>query len=478
MGKNLSQLIRLEFENLDKDLETRNLAMKTLTSYVKDLDSNTIRLFVARVSETKETGLTSGAYAVTLYEDIARVHGIIIVPYIDNIMLNIIKTLSCSTRSFGAHQACSKVVCAIVRYGMDPTTPDGEKQDIMHSLCKPLSDSLLARGEWLSSGAAFCLKEIVEFDNWRFCSSQMVNEVCQRVVAALEMSMQGDSHMGLVMALTKHNSLVLEGYARLLVQAGVRVLNVGHITEGDCQKQLLAIQMIISLMWSLHYKCMMSELAFLIEELQKFENDQMEDVKEAAYEAIQTAKRILWSNGDVSLKDGLFSGDQMSDPRSAIESSETREDHEDGFLGFLHRRPVNGDPRRATPSPQRSRSYVNLVNSLHVPASEFSKSQSKRLRNADSSYDCNGFNESFTDIATNESNSLQQPEELVTDTQLFVTCGYAILTKVTTAYPPNFDLQQKLKNEPLHIYSDAYSVWLSELIGLGYLGFCQPPIDL
>lgn len=453
----MSPMLRRELENLDKDADSRKSAMKALKSYVKDLDLKAIPIFLAQVSETKETGLTSGEYTISLYEVLARVHGTKIVPQIDNIMSTIIKTLTSSVASFALHQACSKVVPAIARYGIDPITPENKKRQIIHSLCKPLSDSLLASQENLSSGAALCLKALVDSDNWRFASSEMVNEVCQRVAAALEKPMQTNSHMGLVMSLAEHNGLVVEAYARLLIWSGIMILNTGA-SEGNSQKRLEAIQMINFLMKCLDYKCILSELNFVIEEMEKCQSDQMAYVKGAAFEATQTAKRILtekgskdhqrsgkrvdgdqysftgspesqmlgsfggctsindssfstsfldsgrsvnrkhWRNGngavDVSLKDGLFSGG-MSTPRSVIENSEHNGfsvDYANGFSVFLQKSSTNGDSRSATPSPQKSRSYINvdnikifttprkLVKSLQAPNSDFSEKQSQRYR--------------------------------------------------------------------------------------------------
>ncbi|KVH88909.1 protein SINE1-like [Cynara cardunculus var. scolymus] len=486
MGRNLSPVLRRELENLDKDADSRKSAMKALKSYVKDLDSKAIPIFLAQVSETKETGLTSGEYTISLYEVLARVHGTKIVSQIDNIMSTIIKTLTASAGSFALHQACSKVVPAIARYGMDPTTPDDKKREIIRSLCKPLSDSLLSSQENLSSGAALCLKALVDSDNWRFSSSDMVNEVCQRVAAALEKPMQANSHMGLVMSLAKHNGLVVEAYARLLVRSGLEILNMG-IAEGNSQKRLSAIQMVNFLMRSLDYKCIMSELSFVIEELEKCHDDQMAYVKGAAFEAIQTAKRILIEKGsryerkrdqspvtrlprsprspqsqtmdsyddyasmayspfsisfasrdensdrsvnrklwrrfedgtvDVSLKDGLFSG-EMGTPRSVIENSE-HNDYADGFSGFMQSSTTNGDSRSATPSPQRSRSYLNidnmnlfatprkLVKSLQVP----SENQSRRFKSP--YYDQNGIE---SESLTNEDEQFNGTSESVSSTE-------------------------------------------------------------
>ncbi|OMO98953.1 Survival motor neuron interacting protein 1 [Corchorus olitorius] len=482
MGRNLSPILRRELANLDKDADSRKSAMKALKSYVRDLDSKAIPIFLAQVSETKETGCVSGEYTISLYEVLARVHGVKIVPQIDSIMSTIIKTLASSAGSFPLQQACSKVVPAIARYGIDPTTPDDKKRHIIHSLCKPLSESLLASQESLSSGAALCLKALVESDNWRFASDEMVNKVCQNVAGALEeKSTQTNAHMGLVMALAKHNALIVEAYARLLIKSGLRISDAG-LAEGNSQKRFSAIQMINFLMKWLDPRSVYSEVDLIIEEMEKCQSDQMAYVKGAAYEASQTAKKIaqekgskfengcgsvtgsnfgrrehsrrrnlvasgdrspataspesqtldsfieydsfiespvsmisrnmdydrrsvnrkLWrcENGgvDVSLKDGLFSavarGSSLCDSPSDIhELTNHGSEYTEEFTGFFQRSPRNRIPRSATPSPQRSRSRINvdnlfttprkLIRSLQDPNdanSDYSEKQSRRYR--------------------------------------------------------------------------------------------------
>ncbi|KAG4176652.1 hypothetical protein ERO13_A11G259100v2 [Gossypium hirsutum] len=484
MGRNLSPILRRELANLDKDADSRKSAMKALKSYVRDLDSKAIPVFLAQVSETKETGCVSGEYTISLYEVLARVHGVKIVPQIDSIMSTIIKTLASSAGSFPLQQACSKVVPAIARYGIDPTTPEDKKRYIIHSLCKPLSESLLGSQESLSSGAALCLKALVESDNWRFASDEMVNNVCQNVAGALEeKSTQTNAHMGLVMALAKHNALIVEAYARLLIKSGLRISNAG-LAEGNSQKRFSAIQMINFLMKWLDPRSVFSEVELIMEEMEKCQSDQMAYVKGAAYEASQTAKKIaqekgskfenscgsvtgsnfgrrdrnrrrnlgtasdgspataspesqtldsfmeydsllespismtqisrnmeydqrsvtrkLWKyeNGgvDVSLKDGLFSavtqGRSICDsPSDLHELSNNGSEFTEEFSGFLYRSPRNVLPRSATPSPQRSRSRINvetlfttprkLIHSLQDPNelnSDYSEKQFRRFR--------------------------------------------------------------------------------------------------
>lgn len=296
MGRSLSPILRRELENLDKDAESRKCAMKALKSYVKELDSKAIPLFLAQVSETKESNASSGEYTISLYEVLARVHGPKIVPQIDNIMSTIIKTLTSSAGSFALHQACSKVVPAIARYSMDPTTPEEKKRYIIHSLSKPLSDCLLGRQENLSAGAALCLNALVDSDNWRVASNEMVHEVCQRVAGALEKHTQTNSHMALVTSLAKHSSLIMEAYARLLIQSGLQTLS-NSSGEGNSQKRLSAIHMVNSLMKYLDQRSIHSELRMVIEEMEKCQSDKMLYVRGAAFEALQTAKRICSEKG-------------------------------------------------------------------------------------------------------------------------------------------------------------------------------------
>ncbi|AEE33091.1 Protein SINE1 [Arabidopsis thaliana] len=292
MGLNLNPILRQELANLDKDTESRKSAMKALKSYVKDLDSKAIPGFLAQVFETKETNSLSGEYTISLYEILARVHGPNIVPQIDTIMSTIVKTLASSAGSFPLQQACSKVIPAIARYGIDPTTTEDKKRVIIHSLCKPLTDSLLASQESLTSGAALCLKALVDSDNWRFASDEMVNRVCQNVVVALDSnSNQTHLQMGLVMSLAKHNPLIVEAYARLLIHTGLRILGFG-VSEGNSQKRLSAVQMLNFLMKCLDPRSIYSEVELIIKEMERCQSDQMAYVRGAAYEAMMTSKRI------------------------------------------------------------------------------------------------------------------------------------------------------------------------------------------
>uniref|UniRef100_A0A1J3IYT5 TORTIFOLIA1/SINE1-2 N-terminal domain-containing protein n=4 Tax=Noccaea caerulescens TaxID=107243 RepID=A0A1J3IYT5_NOCCA len=295
MGRNLGSAFRRELANLDKDPDSSKTAMSNLRSIVKDLNAKVIHVFVSQVSETKEIGSESGGYTVSLFEDLARAHGVKIAPHVEMIMPVIIRTLSASEGSLSVQQACSKAVAAMARYGIDPATPEDKKRNVIHSLCKPLADSLLdtQHHQHLALGSALCLKSLVDCDNWRFASGEMVNNVCQSLAVALEAtSSEAKSHMALVIALAKHNPFIVEAYARLFVKSGLRILDLG-VVEGDSQKRLLAIQMLNFLMKYLNPKSICSELELIFKETEKHQQDEAYFVKVAAYETMRTAEGLI-----------------------------------------------------------------------------------------------------------------------------------------------------------------------------------------
>ncbi|OEL13338.1 hypothetical protein BAE44_0025643 [Dichanthelium oligosanthes] len=306
MGRSLSPLLRQELDNLDKDADSRRAAMKALKSYARHLDSKSIPHFLAEVSDTTTTasaaaagagGLPPGEFTISLYEVLARVHGRKIVPQIGNIMATIMCTLSSSGGSFPLHQACSKVVPAIARYGIDPAAPDAEKAGVIASLCKPLCGALMGSQDGAASGAALCLKALVESGSWRFASGEMVNEVCLKVAGAMhDTATRSNAHMGLAMALVKHNGLIAEAYARSIVRSGLQILD-GDTAESSSQKRLSAIQMINFFMKFVDPRCLSSELGRVIDVMERCQNDRMPFVRGAAFEASQSAKNIAAQKG-------------------------------------------------------------------------------------------------------------------------------------------------------------------------------------
>lgn len=97
--------------------------------------------FLPQVSESKDTG-GNRSYAISLYEEVARVHGKLIRPQIGRVMATVTRSLSASGSSPQLHQACAKVVAALVRYSIDLETPAAEAEEILREVSQPLVELL------------------------------------------------------------------------------------------------------------------------------------------------------------------------------------------------------------------------------------------------------------------------------------------------------------------------------------------------
>ncbi|KAI9093687.1 hypothetical protein K1719_027136 [Acacia pycnantha] len=429
MEGNLSPILRQEIEKLEKDAEGQKYVMEALQAYVKDLDFKTIPVFLNKISEIKETDSLSGEFIISLYEILARTHGVKIVHMVDNIMESMVQALASSAGSFSLHQACSRVVSAIARYSIEPTSPEEKKRHVICSLCKPLSDSLSSSQECLTSGAALCLNALVDSDNWRFVPDEMVSRICQNVAVALDgKPTQTNSHMGLIMALAKRNALIVEDYARLLIQSGLIILNAAH-EEGNSQRSLSAIQMLNSFIKFLDTRSVFSELELIIEAMEKCQSDRMAYVRAAAFEVLLAAEEIAFDkksryvNSHDSIAGSSLSGREGEDvfgDEDHSPASISPEQHIMGYfpgyesivespilmnqasqnLNYEHRslNPKHGVIRSNTKSPLRSRAPAapdsiifatptKHVHSLQNPSdvnSSCSERQSRRLRNLSS----------------------------------------------------------------------------------------------
>ncbi|PKU83582.1 hypothetical protein MA16_Dca008269 [Dendrobium catenatum] len=294
MSASLIPVLQRELQMLDGDPDNHRVSLKNLEAYAKDLDPQMIPGFIATVSEAIDVSDSCEDNAILVFEMLARLHGQKITPNIGKIMSVILRTLSSCVESF---ESCSKVVSAMALYGIDPWAPDRENMQIIQSLCKPLSDALMSFEGNTSSGAAVCLNGLVNLDVWRFASNEIVNEVCLKVTGALEkVPTQTNSHIGLVMALAKHNAWVLEAYVRSIIRSGFKILS-SRFEDNTSQKCLSVIRMIDFLMKCVDARSFFSEIESIIEFMEKCQYDQFPCVQDAAFEALQTAKIIAAPRG-------------------------------------------------------------------------------------------------------------------------------------------------------------------------------------
>jgi hypothetical protein len=264
-------------------------AFRGLKQYVKALDSNTLPPFLDRVCDFDKKSAYSLEEILCIFETAAEAQGRSIVPYIGQIVSAIIRILS----SGSLHSAgCSKVVCTLSRYGIDPLGREEEKSEIISSLCRPLSDCLMNTNKSVSSGSALCITALAQSNNWQFASNELVNGVCLKVSGALEeVHCHTVTHLSLVVALSKYNHLTLEPYGRSLIRSGLQILD--HSTKASNSQMIMSsIQMIHSIMKRLNVRIISSEISSIIQALEQYRCGYITDICTAAFQASETAKLL------------------------------------------------------------------------------------------------------------------------------------------------------------------------------------------
>ncbi|XP_015698534.1 protein SINE1-like [Oryza brachyantha] len=280
----------LEMGSLMMDPLSSKAAFNGLRLFVKDLDSNTLPPFLARVCDPVKPCSYSDDEMLCIFETAAQAHGRKIVLHVGLIVSTLIRIISSSVAvSLQNASGCSKAVCTLSRYVVDPLATEEEKTGIFGSICRPLSDCLMSTEESISFGSALCVAALVESTNWRFASNELVNDVCLKVSGALqEVHGQTVAHLNLVVALSKQNPLTLEPYGRSLIRSGLHILDESAKASSP-QMIVSSIQMIHSIMKS----CIISsEINSIIHAMEQFQDDSVTDVSIAAFQACETARLL------------------------------------------------------------------------------------------------------------------------------------------------------------------------------------------
>ncbi|GLJ20494.1 hypothetical protein SUGI_0373020 [Cryptomeria japonica] len=241
-----------------------------------------------------QDGLASGQYNnISSYEVMAREHGKLIIPHISEIMRNVLKVLSSDAPSLALQQECVKVVLALARYAIEPSSFERNRERVIRDLASPLLEVLLGNVRSLAEGAAMCLQALVNTEVWKFAPDKVVNEICLRVTAALEeKETQTTDHMKLVCSLAEHNSFILEAYGGSLLGAAHDILSISN-----SQLRLNAILMINALLKNVNAYMIDSEIPFTITNMERFTIDRIPSIKDAATETLQIAKEIVSEEG-------------------------------------------------------------------------------------------------------------------------------------------------------------------------------------
>ncbi|KAL3684304.1 hypothetical protein R1sor_002326 [Riccia sorocarpa] len=299
----MSPIVKQDLARLEKDTESRRSAMNSLKHLVENLDPGSMPRFLAQVSEIRDQG-ASKSYAISLYEEVARIHGKLIIPLIPRVMTTMTRTLSSSGSSPQLHQACAKVVSSFARYTIDDSS-GVQGNEILRELCDPLLDVLAGKLEPLAAGAAVCLQALVESGKWSFASEDLVNEACLRTAVALgEKGTRTVAHLQLTCALAGTNPTVMGAYGVSLIRAGVELLRLTSATS-TWQQRSCAARLLHVILPIVDRATISSELGPTIQALDSCKHDRMPHVRSAVSEALKTAKMLLLEDNTRRISDGM-----------------------------------------------------------------------------------------------------------------------------------------------------------------------------
>lgn len=348
----LSPLVKQDLAKLDTDGDTRRLAVKSLKLFVEQLDASTLPRFISQIAESREPGATR-SYAISLFEEVARVHGKLVVPHIPRIMGSIVRSSSASGSFPQLQVASARVTAALARHCIDSSTSQADSEEIVREICSSLIDCLSGKLEPVAATAAACIHALAETDKWKYASEEIVQEVCQRTIVALgERSSRSGAHMQLVRILASVNPDTISIHGANLLRAGEEILKV---TANPWQIRKAAAQMLQSVLTILDKETLEIELNAALNALDSCRLDKMPHVRVAVSEALHIAKMLAPGNNTTHTSFGMAASPVR---RSA--------DHSDWSFSFHENVPISPVSKRGT-SPRAPMSPDRVVPQSPTP---------------------------------------------------------------------------------------------------------------
>ncbi|XP_024530537.1 uncharacterized protein LOC112346255 [Selaginella moellendorffii] len=364
-----SPMVRQELAKLDKGGEKRRSALASLRACVEKLDASSVPRFLSQVGDARDLS-ESRPHAISLYTDVARVHGRLIAPEIPRIMITITRTLSSSGSSIHLHESCARVVAALLRYAISPLSAMADADKVFPDVCNPLIDVLSAKIEPLAAGAAICLQAAVESEKWKYAPRDLVADLCARASAVLkDRSGQTVGHIQLARSLVRVGAVAPD--------CGVALLRAStEILRGNppaWQQKASALQLVRALLLGLDKKSLAEESESIGKIIEHIRRDRMPHVRSEAVKALQAlkAQQVSFSSDDAngnSIHLAVAGMDSLS--RSSSRSSRS-------FLWEQHRDELCS---AAAPSTSQESQLVSLSPPPASPESSSPVSRSRRRR--------------------------------------------------------------------------------------------------
>ncbi|MCO5576140.1 hypothetical protein L7F22_029948 [Adiantum nelumboides] len=212
-----SPLIKQDLAKLGKDADSRRSALASLRSVVEEhLDTTSLPRFLQQIEDSRE----GRRHVAPVLEDLARTHGPSLAPHIPRLLHLLVHNLLASAGSPALLGACAEAVAGIARHCAGNTA-----EEVLRQVCLPLLALLPNKIPPLSTGAAVCLRSLVDSEQWRFAPPSLVDDLCWKAaMAAAAPPTQTVPHIHLLRALATSNASAISKFAPPLLRLSLDIL--------------------------------------------------------------------------------------------------------------------------------------------------------------------------------------------------------------------------------------------------------------
>ncbi|KAJ7297680.1 hypothetical protein O6H91_10G087400 [Diphasiastrum complanatum] len=369
MARYHSPLVKQDLARLE-NAATRRGAMHSLKSIIKQLDAASLPRFLDQLADIPESS-PARPFAISLYEEIAHDQGHCLTPHIPRCIATILRLLSASGSSAHLQSACTKAISAIATHCINPTSNSFE--EIVKELCDPLMKVLSGKLEPLTTGAATCLRAVVEADIWQLMPRNICDELCLRVTIAVgERPTQTIGHLHLARSLVKHSTSAIAGYVQALLSSCRDILQQASAATERWQQRAAAAQLVAAILQGLDMETLAAELPAIAKALESSRHDRMPGVRIAVTEALQVARSLLpevYGHASVSAggaKTKVLFSVEVELPKSTSQGIRLWKQED---LSFTRRKPSDPHHPKAIPSsPRHGSSSSSSASSRYSPA--------------------------------------------------------------------------------------------------------------
>ncbi|KAH7433640.1 hypothetical protein KP509_07G078700 [Ceratopteris richardii] len=283
-----SPMIKQDLAKLGKDAESRRAALASLRSVVEEhVDSVSLPRFLQQVEDSREGRKHVGL----ILQDLARVHGPTLAPHIPRLLHLLVHNLLASTTCPVLLTACADAVVGVARHCS--AGPNISPDDVLCQVSLPLLALLSNKIPPLSTGAATCLRVLVDSEQWRFAPPSLIENLCWKAaMAAAAPPTQTVAHINLLRSLAMSNASAISKFAPPLLRLSLDILLTPAATT-SWQLRLAAVHLLESLLKAADYTTLVAHLQPSLAALSKCRrHDKLPQVRSAVLQALQTAEAL------------------------------------------------------------------------------------------------------------------------------------------------------------------------------------------